>query len=164
LPVFSFGLFTVFASGTAGFISPSLGELLYEHHPWRSPYGFAFANSKSLPAIWSLLVQRRVTKETHPGALALRASLAERHLLQGRFDALQRYAFHAALEVQPTHPCVGVRSDAAHPCLSKLKWPSMAISPWQMPLCEATLMGIQNKKKLQQPKTKAKLNEQFPLA
>jgi hypothetical protein len=114
------------------------GELLYEHHPWRSPYGFAFANSKSLPAIWSLLVQRRVTKETHPGALALRASLAERHLLQGRFDA--------------------------RPCLSKLKWPSMAILPWQMPLCEATLMGKLNQKKLQQPKPKAKLNEQFPLA
>ena len=31
-------------------ISPA-GELLYEHRPWRSPCGFAFANSKSLPAI-----------------------------------------------------------------------------------------------------------------
>ena len=38
------------------------------------------------------------------------ASLAERALLQGRFDALLRCAFHASLEVQPTHPCVGVRS------------------------------------------------------
>ncbi|HEX5637864.1 MAG TPA: hypothetical protein VFY78_12295, partial [Gammaproteobacteria bacterium] len=56
-------LFTAFVLGFESFISPSLGELL------------------------SLLVQRRVTKETHPGALALRASLAERHLLQGRFDA-----------------------------------------------------------------------------
>ncbi|HEX5636591.1 MAG TPA: hypothetical protein VFY78_05860, partial [Gammaproteobacteria bacterium] len=32
-------------------------------------------------------------------------------------------------EVQPTHPCVGVRSDAAHPCASKLKWPLSLRNP-----------------------------------
>jgi hypothetical protein len=80
--------------------------------------------------VTSFACAKEVTKKTHPGALALRASLAEWLLLQGRFDA--------------------------RPCLSKLKWPSMAILPWQMPLCEATLMGKQNQKKLQQPKLKAK--------
>jgi hypothetical protein len=95
------GLFTDFLYCTAISFSPA-GELL------------------------SLLVQRRVTKETHPGALALRASLAERALLQGRFDA--------------------------RPCFSKLKCTSMYISPWQTPLCEATLMGTQNQKKLQKHK------------
>jgi len=63
--------------------------------------------------------------------LALRASLAERALLQGRFDA--------------------------HPCLSKLKWPSLAISPWQNPLCSATLKGPEKSKETAKAKAKRKI-------
>jgi hypothetical protein len=77
-------------------------------------------------------------------------------LLQGRFDALLHYAFHAALEYLPTHPCVGVRSNAAHPCLSKLKCTSMYISPWQNPLCEATLKGYTELKETAKAKAKNK--------
>jgi len=73
--------------------------------------------------------------------LALRASLAERALLQGRFDA--------------------------RPCLSKLKWPSLAISPWQNPLSEATLKGHTESKetaeqKLKKPGTGIRLCTSFP--
>jgi hypothetical protein len=50
-------------------------------------------------------------------------------LLQGRFDSLisARYALF--------------------PAQSKLKWPSLAISPWQNRHCEATLMGEKSKER-----------------
>ena len=65
---------------------------------------------KIAPGDFVFACTKKVTKEIHPGRVGPRASLAERALLQGRFDARLRCALHASLEVQPTHPCVGVRS------------------------------------------------------
>jgi len=74
-----------------------------------------------LRASYFLCLHKESNQRNAPRSRWPSASLAERALLQGRFDA--------------------------HPCLSKLKWPSLAISPWQNPLCEATLKGPENQKK-----------------
>jgi len=76
-----------------------------------------YANSKSLQAILSLLVQRRVTKETHPSQFALRV---------------------------PSHPALCLRAALIrHPCLTRAKFAIRANLRGQSTGCSANWMQTQ---------------------